>query len=480
MYNPSLKEKLKTYLIQCSGYPQSKYTFSEIQKSKAYYESLPYTELSVSVGLIAITPAALFIIGENLSSQEVSDFPELEPRYDQYKDSLYLANLKDGDFEFYHFVDGKWKSMASPPPYKDLIRYRLKNQTLKLVIIKDVTLKNFTVFKDAHFSFSSKLNIITGENGSGKSHLIKILYAMNGPYGLWYKNKAKYEDAPIPDHIDFSPVFKTKNAKELISFDALSRQEAASGEIHYYNHNVYRGFSISPEGRTSFSDTIDHRRSLFRSIFLPAHDVFSFLPFKESETAKENFYSTRPQLLLFDYLQREDDSGFFQIEFSEIVEKLEQAIHGKLFFDKSSKTFKLKFENKDSSINIDLVADGWKKIGILFILLNNQLLQPGCVLFWDEPEANLNPKLIRLVAACIVELAEWGVQIFLTTHSLFLMREIELLVSAKKDFKDGDVRYFNLLGGGELESGNNIDNLKELLLLDESLKQTNRYLNMNA
>ena len=46
-------------------------------------------------------------------------------------------------------------------------------------MIKSLKLKNFTVFRNTCFTFGQKINIITGENGTGKSHLIKALYAMD-------------------------------------------------------------------------------------------------------------------------------------------------------------------------------------------------------------------------------------------------------------------------------------------------------------
>ena len=43
--------------------------------------------------------------------------------------------------------------------------------------IKSVGLKNFTVFKDFQLEVSSGINIFVGENGTGKTHLLKALYA---------------------------------------------------------------------------------------------------------------------------------------------------------------------------------------------------------------------------------------------------------------------------------------------------------------
>lgn len=41
---------------------------------------------------------------------------------------------------------------------------------------KSVRLQNFTVFKDLKLKFSPGINVFVGENGTGKTHLLKTLY----------------------------------------------------------------------------------------------------------------------------------------------------------------------------------------------------------------------------------------------------------------------------------------------------------------
>ena len=43
--------------------------------------------------------------------------------------------------------------------------------------IKKLTLENFTVFEKADIEFSSGINILIGENGTGKTHIMKALYS---------------------------------------------------------------------------------------------------------------------------------------------------------------------------------------------------------------------------------------------------------------------------------------------------------------
>jgi ABC-type multidrug transport system ATPase subunit len=50
------------------------------------------------------------------------------------------------------------------------------------------------------------------------------------------------------------------------------------------------------------------------------------------------------------------------------------------------------------------------------LLIQNGTLLNGSVLFWDEPETNLNPKLFGPLIEILLQLQHSGVQIFISTH----------------------------------------------------------------
>ena len=84
-------------------------------------------------------------------------------------------------------------------------------------------------------------------------------------------------------------------------------------------------------------------------------------------------------------------------------------------------------------------------------------------MFWDKPEADLNPRLIRLVAEVIYHLCQHGIQVFLATHSLFLLRELERF-SKEEKFSNIQPRFFALMlkeGGVEVEQCTDIEKLEE-------------------
>jgi hypothetical protein len=98
---------------------------------------------------------------------------------------------------------------------------------------------------------------------------------------------------------------------------------------------------------------------------------------------------------------------------------------------------------KGESISANMAAEGIRKLGIIQLLLENHQLDPGRsgTLFWDEPETNMNPKLMRLLVEVLLELARNGQQVVLATHDYVLLKWFDLLTDKGK----GDhVRFHTL------------------------------------
>ena len=114
------------------------------------------------------------------------------------------------------------------------------------------------------------------------------------------------------------------------------------------------------------------------------------------------------------------------------------------------------------------------------LVATGSLLDRG-VLFWDEPESNLNSKLVRGVAEAILQICSHGVQVFVATHSLFLLRELETLLKEDR-FSHIGQRYFALspdVDGVDVQQGDSLDDVEPLVALDEELLQSDRYLLAN-
>ncbi len=104
------------------------------------------------------------------------------------------------------------------------------------------------------------------------------------------------------------------------------------------------------------------------------------------------------------------------------MEILQQSMDGKVIT--RNEEFFLK--SPQGELEFTLLAEGIRKLGLLWVLIQNGTLLDGSVLLWDEPEANLNPKLMRTVVQILIELQRMGVQVFITTHNYNLLKEFDL------------------------------------------------------
>ena len=161
-----------------------------------------------------------------------------------------------------------------------------------------------------------------------------------------------------------------------------------------------------------------------------------------------------------------------------LLKPLEEAMGGKVILDNNGRFYLSLSLPGQGKMEMTLVAEGLRKLAMLARLIGTGSLLDKGYLFWDEPETNLNPKLIRLIARVIMQLCKDGIQVFIATHSLFLLRELEVLAS-EKEFSKVPQRYFALAkaeSGVNVEQGDAVEDLQTLVVLDEELEQSERYL----
>lgn len=167
---------------------------------------------------------------------------------------------------------------------------------------------------------------------------------------------------------------------------------------------------------------------------------------------------------------------------AELLKPLEAAMGGKVVMDAATGAFYLNLPG-EGNMEMPLVAEGLRKLAMLARLVSTGALLGKGYLFWDGPEINLNPKLIKVLATSILQLCRQGTQVFIATHSLYLLRELEILAKSE-DFREIEQRYFGLRAevhseSVTLEQGDSVDALQTLVVLDEELLQSDRFLAMD-
>lgn len=110
--------------------------------------------------------------------------------------------------------------------------------------------------------------------------------------------------------------------------------------------------------------------------------------------------------------------------------------------------------NGKIKIAIGATAEGIKKIAILNQLLGNHYLDSRSIIIFDEPEAGLHPAAVSELMDIILLLAETGIQVFIASHSYFVLKKAYLLARQNNTSipimsleSESDIRYHDLLNG---------------------------------
>lgn len=356
-------------------------------------------------------------------------------------------------------------------------------------MIAKLSLENFAKFGELNIDFSSKINIIIGENGTGKTQLLKAAYVANTALALGQ------EQGDLTEKLcsTFRP-----NGDAL---GKLVRNGTPGGQHAKINAEFGHGQRLSAEFTASskkvkLSHFSNESGGLTPPIFLPTKEVLSL--YKGITSG----HSDKPTLhSLFDatYLDlceklsvkrpiKLEDAIEQDPRFGLVYQKLVNTIDGRFRFGffgnttfepgqfqeqrtKDQHKLSTRMETvfvpiKGETISAQMAAEGVRKLGIIQILLENQQLNLGVsgTLFWDEPETNMNPKFMRLLVEVLLELARNGQQIVLATHDYVLLKWFDLLADKGK----GDHVQYHALYRAEGLSGIKIESVDAYHLLDKN------------
>ena len=343
-------------------------------------------------------------------------------------------------------------------------------------MLKSLKLKNFTAFPQARLEFARHLNVIVGENGMGKTHLLKLPYAT---MAVSAEEGRKRGVRPTKTVLQTRLAEKLVNVLRPESLGRLaSRRQGRSRcevKIMFRRPGTSLGFSFATPSRSEVS--VDHYPTYWRRrapVYLPTHELLTiypgFVPLYETHYVEFDETWRDTCLLLGAPALR----GRRETVIASLLKPLEDQLGGRVVLERNGRFYLA--PNSGGLMEMPLVAEGWRKVAMLARLVaTGSLLDKDC-LFWDEPESNLNPKLIREVARAILLICEAGVQVFIATHSLFLLREFEILL--EDEFKEVEQRYFALSRGDdgvEVTQADDLGGIDPLVLLDEDLLQSERF-----
>jgi predicted ATPase len=348
-------------------------------------------------------------------------------------------------------------------------------------MLKRLDITNFTCFAHAQLDFGRNLNVFVGENGTGKTHLLKLAYTLPAASA---EQARKAVGAPTKSALQSLWADKLVNVFRPETLGRLARRGQGRRRcevgLTFAEQSLDSAFSFATNSKSEVSvETAPAQWLDAAPVYLPTRELLTIYPnfvavYEQHYLELEETWRDTA-VLLGGLLQR----GPREYRIRRLLEPLETAMQGSIELDNNGRFY---LRNASGRMEMPLVAEGLRKLAMLARLIATGTLLDKGALFWDEPDANLNPRLIKCIARSICDLAGSGIQVFIATHSLFLLREIEILTAAATR-KPLHTRYFGLHTGADgvqIQQGPNVDDIGDIAALDEELAQSDRFLAANA
>lgn len=308
-------------------------------------------------------------------------------------------------------------------------------------MLASLHLRRFTAFQELDLSFAAGINVFIGENGTGKTHVLKVLYtacdatARQVPFG------EKMVRVFLP--AEGRPGRLVQRAPKGMRCEIEVRRSdvAVPLRVHFSNR-TQKPTGVKSEGHRAWT------QAPLEATYIPPKEILAHAPgFRSLYGSRYIYFEEIYDDLLF-RAYRPVLRGPVTKTRRRLLEILEPALEGRV--ETQGEMFYL-VQKGLGALEFALVAEGLRKIALLWVLVQNGTLlaedpkpkgprtPAGYVLFWDEPEANLNPRLYRTVVRFLFALAESGTQVFLATHDFALLKEVDL---ARQEDARVPVRFF--------------------------------------
>lgn len=323
-----------------------------------------------------------------------------------------------------------------------------------MAAFKSLAVENFVAFQQRlEWRAHASLNVIIGENDTGKTHLLKLLYAMARAIEEYSKKKVGPEPKELsellatklrwtflPQKLELGRLV-TRGSGNRLSVD-LCWNQGGHLKFSFGKDTTSKIVEINTNGLPELEGN--------KASFLPPKEILSIFDaiVATREAAEIAAFDDTYYDLVQDYRQP-TTAGVLQANIKKALSHLENVTGGGEVEMESNGN--IIFRRGKEVFNMHQTAEGIKKIGILSRLMRNRRLTPagGCMLFVDEPEVNLHPKAIVLFAEMLHEFAQSGIQVYLTTHSYFLLKRLEQLAREKRtDYSLLDLRKQDGAGVG--------------------------------
>lgn len=309
--------------------------------------------------------------------------------------------------------------------------------------VKKLTLNNFMLFENAEIDWAKNINVICGENSTGKTTLLKVLYSILKPLSKGNKeaiNKELEEQLFVnklqgvfrPDEMKIGRLVSRKQGSNRTDFEVLLDK----------SQKISIGFGNRQENHADIKVEVSKLSEKYDAIYIPTKEMISTT--EHFASLYEDYHIDFEEMYydLAKLLDRPLSKGQRTNEQNEVLKSFEEIMKGQIV--QRDRKFYLKVPG-EGEFEMGLLSDGYRKLAMIVYLILSGSMNKNTILFWDEPETNMNPKMIRPIVQALVALAKMGVQIFVTTHDYFVQQEFNMLtVYPELNPEQLDIRFMSL------------------------------------
>ncbi len=270
------------------------------------------------------------------------------------------------------YIEAKGARIKTISHIKDLkIKKSIENALSNTLSSRDILeisslkIENFTVFNQCEFQFSNGLNIIIGENASGKSHLLRLIYSViktNNHIAL----EGSLSKSMLQRRIakDLTNVFAVEKVGNLVQ---KTNQEPKTAELklNFTKYNLC--FTIRPKSEVEVGmERVPEKLFEKKEVFIATKEMLSIFPgftllYRKREIEFDETYYDLSSALEAPLLKNIANYP----KKKEILENLEKILNGTIKIDNGR--FYIETNDK-GSLEITMLAEGLRKVAMLSYL----------------------------------------------------------------------------------------------------------------
>lgn len=343
-------------------------------------------------------------------------------------------------------------------------------------MIKELQIQNFKCFQDSPLFSFSKLNLLTGINGRGKSSLLQTFLILsqsarkNSTLKQLFIND-EFVQLGNFDDIKNSETTREKNIQFSLKLESIFKEvkfEFKENETDALLADLQEITIIDSKDEVSkyqkttkeINDNISILADILKKIHFVSADRLGPVKYVDKTNLPEfihvgtsgehsiNILHNSDKLPLVNdnlYLGQDAKSVIQQTEewLNYILEGAKIEIIGK---DKQSSVLSLLINSRKNSYSYKPNNVGFGYSYILPLVLTGLIAKEGEIIIIENPEAHLHPRAQSKITEFFVKVASCGVQVFIESHSEHILNGLRVCAlnpDVKISHNDISITYFN-------------------------------------